>query len=485
MLNRSAPVSLSRYLAIRMIAVSLSVSLLLTLIFFVGYMSNTAQLREATLHANIVAIAAALNKGRNPAELPLYRDYPRAYGFRAFDRRLLAKRHILASANTRWLPAVQAAVSDPDGDGDADNHAVGTDLMEGFDQFRPPHLSGGEGVSLLIHRVVLSGHKYWIQAYMIGDPAWSGIAVVREKLITHVLFPVLFIVPILTLAMFLTTRRALQPLRRLSTDAIVIGNAVARGKTLTPVSDQSMVREFADVAAAVNTMLGKLERSLSLQKQFTSDAAHELRTPLSVLLLEASQLPGGPECERIKGDLEGLGRLVNELLRFAQAEDVMAHELSDVDLVALTRKVCEDLVTRAIARNQTIELECANPHLITRGNATLIEIAVRNLVDNALKYSAPKTTVTVRVEGGPKVIVEDQGPGISAAQRDKIFERFWRAERRSGNGAGIGLALVRRIAQLHDGSVTLDDSATCGTRMIIDFQHPSVGPARMLEEAGA
>ncbi|MDE2110145.1 MAG: HAMP domain-containing histidine kinase [Alphaproteobacteria bacterium] len=457
-----------------MVAVSLSVSLVLTAAFFIHYLSNTSELHEATLRANALAIAAALIKGRDPAKLALYRNYPQSYGFRVFDRRLLAKRRILASANTRWLPLVQhPAPAQNDLDGDRDLQAVGTDLLEGFQQFQPAHLGKGPVVSLLVHRVVLSGRKYWVQIYMIGDPAWAGLAIILDKLLSHVLFPVLFIVPALTLAIFLTTRRALRPLRRLSGDASLIGSAVARGQPLSPISEQGLVQEFADVAAAINAMLAKLERSLQLQKQFASDAAHELRTPLAVLLLETSQLPRGSARERIKADLEELGRLVNELLRFAQAEDAMAYELNDVDVVAVVRKVCEDAVIKAIARNQAIELDHIASQMIMPGNSALIEIAVRNLVDNALKYSHPNTTVTVRVDMGPKVIVEDCGPGIPLAQRDTVFERFWRANRQEENGAGVGLALVRRIAQLHDASVYLDDTVSSGTRMILDFGRPT------------
>ena len=471
MLNRNGPVSLSRILAIRMAVVSVSVSLLLMMVFFIGYMSNRAQLREATLHANAFAIATAFDKGENPAELPLFRDYPQSYGFRVFDRRSLAKRRVLASANTRWLPAVQHhASTQADPDGNHDLEATGTDLIEGFQQFQLAAPAKNKTVSLLVHRVVVSGHKYWVQVYMIGDPAWAGLAIILSKLMSHVLFQVFVIVPALTLAMFLTTRGALRPLRRLSRDASSIGSAVARGRTMIPISQRGMVQEFADVAAAVNTMLAKLEHSLQLQKQFTSDAAHELRTPLAVLLLEVSRLPKGPVRDRVKTDIEELGRLVNELLRFAQAEDVMAHELGDVDVVAVTRKVCEDTVAQAIARGQVIELDHAAPQMIIPGNAALIEIAIRNLVDNALKYSYPNSTITVRIDEGPKVIVQDRGPGVPAAQREAVFERFWRANRQAGNGAGVGLALVRRIAQLHDGNVCLDGSVTEGTRMILSFE---------------
>lgn len=482
MLKSAAPRSLSYILAIRMITASVTVSFLLMIAFAGHYLSDTASLRNATLHANVYAIAHALNRGENPAALPLYRGYPHAYGFRVFDRRNLAKRRILAAANTRWLPPVQRpALARSDPDGDHDDGAVASDLLEGFTRIRPngKALSGNHVVSLLVHREAVGGHKYWVQAYMIGDPAWAGSTVIIGKLTSHVLIPMLFIIPALTLAIFLAVRTALRPLRLLSQEANRIGTAVARGQMLVPVSEQGMAREFSDVAGTINTILSRLERSLQLQKQFTSDAAHELRTPLAVLQLETSQLPPSPARERIKSDLSELGNLVNELLRFAQAEDVMVHEREEVDVASVARAVCEDAVGTAIARRQTIELDHAPTGCAVPGNATLIEIAIRNLVENALKYSPPGSAVSVRVDSGPVVVVADCGPGIPAGQRDAIFERFWRADRQAGNGAGIGLALVRRIAQLHDGCVRIEDRPSDGTQLILDLTPDQDLPASM------
>lgn len=479
MMKEETSMPLSRILALRMVAVSVTVSLLLTFVFFLRYVSDVRDLREATLRANVLTIAKTLNRGQDPSQINLYKDFPDNYGFRVFDRRLLATRHILASANTRWLPPVQrlkSTKSDPDGGRDL--KAVGTDLLDGFEQSYPENAQtpGNYPVSLLIHRIVLSGKKYWIQAYMIGDPAWAGFSVIGMRLMEHVLLPVLFIVPALTLAMFFGIRGALRPLRRLSHEANLVGAAVARGQILKPVSGKGMAREFSDVANTINLILGKLEKSLQLQKQFTSDAAHELRTPLAVLQLEASQLPPSAARDHIKEDLRELGNLVGELLRFAQAEDVMAQETNNVDVVAAARKVCEEAVGRALEKQQLIEFDCAAPHIAMPGNAALIEIAIRNLVENALKYSPSGTTVTVRVETGPRIIVEDQGPGIAPDQRDIVFERFWRADQQSGNGAGIGLALVRRIAQLHDGDLRHEDRPSGGTRMILSFSGAETMP---------
>ncbi len=482
MVAKGAALPLSRILAIRMAAVSLTLSLLLTAGFVIYFVTNTARLREAILRRNVDAIAAALAAGVNPATLPLYRNHPGAYGFRVFDRRALATRHILAQAYTRFLPPVQHLDTRAGGDGDKDEDAfeVGSDLFDGFQRFSPKgvHLPGDHVVSLLIHRVVLPGHKYWIQADMIGDPAWVGLDVIAAQLFKHIFFPLLLIVPALTLAMFLATRDALRPLRRLSLEANEIASAVARGQPLTPVSNRDMAREFAEVAAATNVMLAQLENSLQLQKQFASDAAHELRTPLAVLLLEVAQLPPSAARDRIKDDLEELGRLVAELLRFAQAEDVLSRERTEVDLVAAARKVCEEAVPQAITTRHMIEFSAAIQPLIVAGNATLIEIAIRNLVENAIKYSPAGTTVFVSVEEGPRVIIEDQGPGIAEGQQEVAFDRYWRADQRQSTGAGVGLALTRRIAQLHDGQVLIESRPRGGTRMVLSFVR---GPKRRVQ----
>lgn len=464
--------SLSRILARRMATTSLGVLLLLMLAYSLHDLSDHPRLQQATLNANVAAIAEAVRNGQNPANLPLYRAYPDAYGFRVFDRRGLAKRHVLASANTRWLPAEKHPMSSAADPEDArDRAAVGANLAEAFSLSRvaPFNDPSKPALALLTHRVTFSDQHFWVQAYMIGDPAFAAGGVIFDDLVTHILIPALFIIPTLTLAIFLTTRATLHPLRQISDGANRIGMAVARGQGLERVPEGGMAREFTEVASTINAVLTKLDHSLQSQKQFTSDVAHELRTPLAVVLFETSQLPAGAVRERIKNDIIALGELVNQLLRFAQAEDVMASEAVEIDIIALTRKVVEDAVPEALTNQQIIELNGITDPLAVTGNASLIEIAIRNLVGNALKYSPPRTTITVEIDPGPVVIVEDCGPGIPPQHRDQMFERFWRMDHPSGNGAGVGLALVRRIAQLHNGSVRVEDRLGGGTRMILSF----------------
>ncbi len=470
--------SLSRILARRMAAMSVVVLALVALVFSLQEMVNKRHLREAILNTNAVAIARALDSGRNPALLPLYQDYPSAYGFRVFDHSTLARRHILSEANTIWFPAVQSPVPGADEPDDPrDASARNAKLVEGFSLVRgmPMHDHRAPAIALLTRRVGIADRHYWVQAYMVDDPAFAFVGVIVKDLAEHILIPAMFIIPALTFAIFLTTRAALRPLRRLSDSAHHIGTAVARGQALVPVPESGMATEFASVAATINAMLTKLDHSLQLQKQFTSDVAHELRTPLAVLLLEMSQLPPGSARDRIRTDLKDLGQLVDELLRFAQAEDVMTSAVDRIDIVAVARKVVEEAVPEALAKRQMLELSCTTESLMVFGNVSLLTIAIRNLVGNAIKYAPARTVVTVAVEQGPLVIVDDRGPGIPPEHRDQVFERFWRMDRQSGNGTGVGLALVRRIAQLHDGSVRMEERPEGGTRMILNLAGPAFG----------
>src|SRR5271165_2965550 len=235
-----------------------------------------------------------------------------------------------------------------------------------------------------------------------------------------------------------------------------------------PLPTERLPREFASVVTALNAMLESLQRSLQQQKAFTSNVAHELRTPLATLLLEASDVPPSAAIERMKADLDSLGSLVNELLRFAQAEDAMAQSREEVDIADASRTICEELAPAAVTRNLTLAFNAPPEPVRVRGNRALIDIAIRNVVDNAMKASAPGQEVEVAVDRWCDVVVEDRGPGVPDTHKARIFERFFRADRSRG-GTGVGLPLVRRIAQLHGGDVRVEDRPGGGARFVLSF----------------
>lgn len=330
----------------------------------------------------------------------------------------------------------------------------------------------------LTERETPGAHHYWVETAMRGGPAGLWLGVIREEMWDHALLPLLAFAPALTLAMLLAVRHALRPLRRLAVQAEQIHRAAAEGQPLVPLAVQGLPAEFAPVVAAINAMLARLEHALARQRQFTADVAHELRTPLAVLSLQASELPAGAAREKVRAELAALGKLVNELMSFAQAEETFAAGRSLVDLAALTRKVCEELAIVAVRRGQIIEFDTAPPPINVRGSAVLIEIAIRNIVENALKYSPAAATVSVTLDTAGRILVEDRGPGMTEADRRQAFERFWRRCGEASGGTGVGLALVRRGAELHAGEVCLENRPVGGMRCVLAFgANPAAAPA--------
>jgi signal transduction histidine kinase len=289
-------------------------------------------------------------------------------------------------------------------------------------------------------------------------------------MIDHVAIPALVVLPVLALALLLAVRSVLRPLHRVARQAEALGAAVATGQRMEKLPADRLPLELRQMVEALNAMLVKLELVLGQQRQFTADAAHQLRTPLSVMMLEAAALAPGPATTHIREELEGLARLVNQLLRLAQADAAMAGERHPVDIGTVARRVCEGLAPLAVARGQVIEFDAPERPVAIQGLDPLVDAAVSNLVDNALRHAPPGGTVSVTVADGaePRVVVEDRGPGVPDAQKRRIFERFGRLGPADG-GAGIGLALVQQVAVLHGGHAWVEDRPGGGSRFVLSF----------------
>ena len=464
--------TLSQLLAIEMILVALGVSFTLIALTAAYYVLDKPELRRLTLELQVRHIVDAIRRGEDPAAWTLYTAYPRAYGFRVFDHRQAWQRKVIAEANPELLKSLQ--------EGSGTGSGAGKDLVSGVTSIAAGDIDGDgdpDDVWLITGRGEVGDHVYWVQAAMVDDPAWQWKGVLREELLDHVVVPTVLIVPALLLAVYFATRRALRPLTRVARQASELGGAVTSGRPFAPLSGEGLPLEFDGVVVGINAMLAKLDRSLTLQKEFTSDVAHQLRTPLAVLLLEVSDLPPGAARDRVKHEIGDLADLVNQLLRFAQAEDAMARQRDAVDIAGSARKVCEDLAAAAFDSEKQIEFDAPEQGIVVSGHPALIDAAIRNIVDNAIKMSPPRSTVSVSVDAERKILVEDRGPGVPDAQKERIFERFWRADGRRAPGNGIGLALVRRIAFLHGGDVRVEDRPGGGARFVVTFEPTAKKPA--------
>ena len=426
--------TLSQLLAIEMFFVALGVSFALIALTAAYYMLDKPELRRLTLEMQVRQIVDAIGRGENPAAWKLYKVYPKSYGFRVFDHRQAWQRKVIAEANTVLLTSVETNSAAP---------RAHKDLVSGVSSNASQDVTGDgepDNVWLITGRGEVGNHVYWVQAAMVDDPAWQWIGVLGRELLDHVAVPILFIVPALMFAVYFVTRRALRPLTHIARQASELGGAVASGRTFAPLSDEGLPREFDGVVTGINAMLAKLDRSLTLQKDFTSDVAHQLRTPLAVLLLEVSALPPGAARDHVTQELGELADLVNQLLRFAQAEDAMARQRDTVDIAGSARKVCEDLASVAFGAEKKIEFDAPEERVVVSGHPALIDAAICNIVDNAVKLSPPHSTISVSVDAERHIIVEDRGPGVPDAQKELIFERFlacrWPAGARERDRAG-------------------------------------------------
>lgn len=247
---------------------------------------------------------------------------------------------------------------------------------------------------------------------------------------------------------------------------------------LSPVDAHRVPKEARPLLDALNRLLARMEDVLASERRFTSDAAHELRTPLAAIRANAQVLVGARDAgerERTTNDLlasvDRSTRLVDQLLALARADrSVDAMHCDDVDLAEVVRDQVEQ--HQALAARQGIRLESQPASAPLHGDAGLLAIMVRNLLDNALRYTPAGGSVSIATSTtaqGVELTVSDDGPGIPHAERSKVFERFYRLEGSPGMGSGLGLSIVQRIVVQHDGTAVVEGGERGGTTIRITF----------------
>jgi signal transduction histidine kinase len=261
--------------------------------------------------------------------------------------------------------------------------------------------------------------------------------------------------------------RSLHPLARAAQEAAMLD---ARRGGLRLSAGDDLPREVYALVGAVNAALGRADEVLRFQRDFTANVAHELRTPLAVLLLQLDEI-GGPAAEAAKRDVQDMARLVDQLLRVAQIEGMTAEPPSRVDLTEVARGIVQQLAPLALDRGRETEFQDEGASVIL-GHRDAIAGAVRNLVDNALRAAPKGSVVTVSAGPGPVIEVCDQGPGVDAALRRDLFSRFAQGDMRTRGSTGLGLAIVAKTMEIHDGFVTVIDYPGGGSCFRLTFPDP-------------
>lgn len=264
----------------------------------------------------------------------------------------------------------------------------------------------------------------------------------------------------------LTLRDGLRPLQRLARAVAGITPAVSERRL--PLTD--LPRELVPLVRAINAALDRLDQGFRAQRDFTADAAHQLRTPLAILAAHLDTLGDRAVAASLREDVARMSRLVEQLLQVAELEALTVQPTEQTDLSALALEVAEAVAPVALVRRRDIAVTGASVPIPVHGNHDSLHQALRNLVENALSHTGEGTTVEIAVRSRPPALsVSDQGPGVAAADRDKLFQRFWRADRAGGRGAGLGLAIVQRIAAAHGARIDVGDAAGGGAKFTILF----------------
>lgn len=303
------------------------------------------------------------------------------------------------------------------------------------------------------------------------------------------LVPMIISLPFLVLPAWWSVRVALRPWRRLSQQM-----AARTPADLRPLAPLPRQRELRPLVDALNGLLASLQASTLRERNLIADAAHALRTPLAAIgvAVETLQQQAVPPAlmDNLSRSSARASRLVDQLLRLMRSEAVPAIQAGRIALDLLVRERLAAL--DELARARGVELACeGGPELWVHGEREGLESLVDNLVHNAIKYSPAAGIVTVALgmaDGWACVEVRDQGPGIEAQWRERVFDRFFRAPDQSQSGSGLGLAIVRSVAQRHGGQVGLVAAAGGGLRAWVRLPLAPAGaalPARAAAVAGA
>jgi two-component system OmpR family sensor kinase len=345
-------------------------------------------------------------------------------------------------------------------------------------------------------RVIQVAQDQAIRTAAAGDFAWQAVA------------PIAIWAPVLLVVGLLLLNRALRPLARVREQV-----AARRAADLSPIDGSALPDEIGPVIDEFNGLLERLRLAFDAQGRFVADAAHELRTPLAALKLQVQSLarqaaqPGiepaiGTGVERLSDGIARASRLVDQLLVLAREDHrsqrrVPIADDAIIDLAAAARESVATLADLAAERRLDLGFagsesgqvagaaepeRVAGQAALVAGDADSIGILLRNLVDNAIKYTPPGGRIDVRVtmsaDGSSALVVEDSGPGVSADERERLFDRFHRLATADTAdlpvGSGLGLAIARSIADRHRATITIDASPELGgLRVTVRFPPPA------------
>ncbi len=278
---------------------------------------------------------------------------------------------------------------------------------------------------------------------------------------------------LIALIIWFAVNRGLRPLK-------VVAGAIGQRNynDLSPIEEHMVPEELKPIVSSVNMLLDRLKESFESEKQFTNHAAHELRTPLAALKMQAQvairEKDPVKQKKQLQNIVQGVNRathLVSQLLSLARLEPESEKRLvmSEISLLKLTKSAANDM--KSIIKEKNIKLHLPDKDIAMQGDRPTLEILIKNLLNNAVRYSPEHSNIRIHfhdLKEHVEFILDDEGTGIPEHLRTKIFERFYRVPGTKPDGIGVGLSIVKKIAELHKAEVIVGQ-AEIGTRVIVMF----------------
>ena len=459
-ISDAARPGLARTLTIRLVITTVAVMLLQAGIVAVrDYWNetdfqNTYVRREAMLIAREFRLRQDVLRFKVSAKRPAHYFGPHAdaYAFRVVD----AGGAVLAQHNGARIETLSPL---------SEKSATRQDFwVRKLDANKRMHVAGG----LKVRR---DDRDFWVELATFGDPADSYLGILAMEILDDVWLPMLPLF-LLSLGVAVTSvRKSLRPLTLAAREA----DKIAILERSDRLDITRLPQEASLFASAINRLLDRVSDLVSSQRLFIARAAHELRTPLSIMMLELGHLKD-PSGKRLEGDVRAMSEIVDQLLALARLEATPRSSLKPVALATVTRELTGRMLDWAEKNGHKLEFAAEREDIVD-GDESALRDAVRNLIENAVKHTPPGTRIRIEVAKDGSIIVEDSGPGLGNLDPDEMQQPFRKGSTTS-DGAGLGLAIVRHVAELHGGRLEIGRSTLGGARFVMSL--PSRDSARDL-----
>ncbi|MDD2723577.1 MAG: sensor histidine kinase N-terminal domain-containing protein [Methylovulum sp.] len=327
----------------------------------------------------------------------------------------------------------------------------------------------GEPVRVISMRASPSGTQEQVFIH-VAETLNKRRAMMTDILLADLIPQIVFVV-LTGIYLLSGLKRGLHPLHTLAQH--IAGRS---SRDLSPIPESHVFLEVRTLTDTINDVLEQLTLAIATQQRFIANAAHQLRTPLAGLKLQAERAlreqdiaAMQPALMQVQSSADRMSHLTAQLLVLARSEPIGGeYELSPVDLCALAKKTCIDWVPKALQRDMDISFESSEETLWVQGDEVLLRELLVNLLDNAVAYGQGQITVSLQREPEPGLTVKDEGPGIPDTEIAKVFERFYRIPGSPGNGCGLGLAIVKEIAELHNAQLKLAGAGGTSVQLLFN-----------------